>query len=217
MRAITSVHDAVREIVTRNRPMYDSIKMGIANYTAIAARIRPDVERHTGAPANLSTIVVAVKRYADSFDRSADPDAENALEGARLSLTDGMMGVSFTERGLEGDPFALLDRFSEITRNYEIFRMSDTFSIITEDASAARDFFGGVGGGSSFRGGLAKIMISWSGGQSRSDIVSYVAEILHAGGIELSNAFFGQDSVTIILAEEDAPHAYELLRSHISR
>ncbi|RNJ72071.1 MAG: ACT domain-containing protein, partial [Thaumarchaeota archaeon S15] len=62
-----SVHDAVREIITHNRSLYDCVKMGIANYTALAERIRPAVERQTGAPANPNTIVVAIKRYADSF------------------------------------------------------------------------------------------------------------------------------------------------------
>lgn len=212
-----SIHNAVREIITHNRTMHDCIKMGIANYTAIAAKIQPDVERHIGALANTNTIVVAVKRYADSFERLDEPASGDVLKDARLSLTDGMMGISFTASGLDGDPFSVLDRFSEITNDYEFFRMSDTFSVITEDAAAARDFFGGVGGQSRLSGGLAKIRISWSGEQNRSDVVSYVAEVLHDGGIELSNVFFGHDNVTIILDERNAARAYELLRSRVSR
>lgn len=212
-----SIHDAVREVITHNRSMHDCIKMGIANYTAIAAKILPDIERYIGAPANLNTIVVAVKRYADSFEHKEDPMEMNVLRGTKLSLSDGMMGISFTTRGLDDDLFAILDRFSEITNDYEFVRLSDTFSVITEDVVASRDFFKNVGGKSHLDVGLAKIRISGSNKQSISDTVSYVAEILHAGDIDLINVFFGHDSITIILKEQDASRAYELLRSHVSR
>ncbi len=214
--ALASVHDAVREILTHNRSMHDCIKMGIANYTAIAAKIQPDVEAHTGVPANLNTIVVAVKRYADSFEHTDEAD-EGALKDTRLSLTDGMIGISFEAHDMKGDPFAILDRFSDITDDYEFFRMADTFSVITEDIAAVRDFFGDVGGGGSLVPGLAKIRIAKADEQSRSDTVSFVAEILHDRGIEIVNAFFGRDTVTIILKEQDAARAYEILRSYASR
>ncbi|NDB52065.1 MAG: ACT domain-containing protein, partial [Nitrosopumilaceae archaeon] len=69
MRATNiSVPEAVREIITRNRSIYDCMKMDVINYTALAVKIQPDVERQMGNPVNLNTIVVAIKRYADSFE-----------------------------------------------------------------------------------------------------------------------------------------------------
>ena len=53
--------------------------------------------------------------------------------------------------------------------------------------------------------------------QNSSDVVSYVSEILHNNGIELVNAFFGQDNIVIVLHEKDAARAYEILRGEISR
>ena len=41
MRAINvSVPDAVREIITRNRSIYDCVKMDLVNYTALAVKIQ---------------------------------------------------------------------------------------------------------------------------------------------------------------------------------
>ena len=40
-----SVTEAIREIVTRNRSIYDCMKMDIINYTALAVKIQPNVER----------------------------------------------------------------------------------------------------------------------------------------------------------------------------
>jgi uncharacterized ubiquitin-like protein YukD len=68
-----------------------------------------------------------------------------------------------------------------------------------------------------FSTGLAKIRISIPVHQNQSDVVSYVAEVLHVNGIELSNAFFGQDNITIILNENDAARAYDILHSDIMR
>jgi len=68
-----------------------------------------------------------------------------------------------------------------------------------------------------FSSGLAKIRISIPTNQNQSDVVSYVAEILHDNGIELVNAFFSQENITIILNERDASKAYEILHSDIVR
>lgn len=217
MRATgASVHDAVREIITHNRSLYDCVKMGIANYTALAERIRPAVERQTGGPANLNTIVVAIKRYADSFggrggEAGGPPDG--ALRDARLSLTDGVVGVSIAARDLDGDPLDIIGRIAEATDKYEFFSVSGSFSLIVEDAAGARDVLEDVGGRGRLSRGLAKITITVPEGHTHSDIVSYVAELLHDGGIELVNAFFGHDVVTVLLAERDAARAYDLLRS----
>jgi len=64
-----SVPDAVREIITRNRSIYDCIKMGLINYTSLAIKLQKEVESHVGGPVNPNTIVVAIKRYADSFEK----------------------------------------------------------------------------------------------------------------------------------------------------
>ena len=48
-----SVPDVVRDIITRNRSIYDCMKMDIINYTALAVKIQPEVERILGNPINL--------------------------------------------------------------------------------------------------------------------------------------------------------------------
>ena len=63
-----SVPDVVREIIPRNRSIYDCMMMDVINYTALAVKIQADVEKTVGNSVNLNTIVVAIKRYADSFD-----------------------------------------------------------------------------------------------------------------------------------------------------
>ena len=141
------------------------------------------------------------------------------MKNARLALTDGIMDVKFSIKDSNQiDPMAILDKFSKITNNYEFFRMSDSFRFLTEDMEDIRQIFGNVSDREDvFSTGLAKIKITIPNSQNQSDVVSYVAEVLHANGIELVNAFFSQDNIVIILNEKDASRAYEILHSDIMR
>lgn len=213
-----SVPEVVREIITRNRSIYDCMKMDLINYTALAVKIQPEVEKALGNSVNLNTIVVAIKRYADSFETKDEIRDESVLKNARLALTDGMMDIKFSIKDSEMDPMAILDKFSKITNNYEFFRLSDSFRFLTEDIDDVRRIFENIPNRDDFFStGLAKIRISIPVNQNQSDVVSYVAEVLHENGIELVNAFFSQDSITIILRGVDASKAYDILHSEISR
>lgn len=217
--ASLSVPDVVREIVTRNRSIYDCMKMDVINYTALAVKIQPEVERLLGNPINLNTIVVAIKRYADSFETKEDVKEQSVLKNARLSLTDGILDVSFSldEIG-EQETMNLMNKFSELKSDYEFFRLTDSFRLLTEDLVDVRQLIESFPGVKNFfNTGLAKIKIRIPQDQNRSDVVSYVAEILHSNGIELINAYFSQDDIVVALNEKNASRAYELLRAEISR
>jgi aspartokinase len=214
-----SVPEVVREIITRNRSIFDCMKMDLINYTALAVKIQPDVERVLGNSVNLNTIVVAIKRYADSFEVKDEVEEKSVLQNARLALTDGIMDIKISSGDFEGmDPLTILDKFSKITSNYDFFRSSDSFRFLTEDLDDIRQIFDTLPNREEiFSTGLAKIRISIPTNQNKSDVVSYVAEVLHKNGIELVNAFFSQDSIIIILNEKDASRAYEILHSDIIR
>ena len=214
-----SVPEVVKEIITRNRSIYDCMKMDLINYTALAVKIQPEIERIIGNSVNLNTVVVAIKRYSDSFENKEAIKEESVLKNARLSLTDGIMDIKFSvQESSEMDPTAILDKFSKVTNNYEFFRMSDSFRFLTEDMEDIRQIFSNFSNRDDvFSTGLAKIRISIPNSQNKSDVVSYVAEVLHANGIELVNAFFSQDNIIIILNEKDSSRAYDILHSDIMR
>ena len=214
-----SIPEVVREIITRNRSIYDCMKMDLINYTALAVKIQPEIERILGNSVNLNTVVVAIKRYADSFEIKENVKDESILKNARLALTDGIMDIKFSIKDSnEMDPRVILDKFSKITSNYEFFRVSDSFRFLTEDMEDIRQIFDNISNRDDmFNTGLAKIRISIPDSQNQSDVVSYVAEVLHVNGIELVNAFFSQDSIIIILNENNASRAYDVLHSDIMR
>ena len=214
-----SVPEVVREAITRNRSIFDCLKMDLINYTALAVKIQPDVEKVLGNSVNLNTIVVAIKRFADSLEIREDVEEQSVLKNARLALTDGIIDIKFSLKDSQDiDPLTILDKFSKITTNYDFFRSSDMFRFLAEDLEDIRQIFDVIPNRENiFSTGLAKIRISIPNNQNKSDVVSYVAEVLHDNGIELVNAFFSQDSITLILNERDASRAYDILHSDIIR
>jgi aspartokinase len=214
-----SIPEIVREMITRNRSIYDCMKMDLINYTALAVKLQPEIEKILGNTVNLNTIVVAIKRYADSFEIKDEIKEESVLKNARLALTDGIMDIKFSAKDSgEIDPMSILEKFSKITNNYEFFRVSDSFRFLTEDVEDIRQIFDDFAiRDNLFNTGLAKIKITIPITQNKSDVVSYIAEVLHANGIEIVNAFFSQENVIIILNERDGSRAYEILRTEIIR
>jgi hypothetical protein len=112
MRATSmSIPEVVREIITRNRSIYDCMKMDLINYTALAVKIQPEIEKILGNSVNLNTVVVAIKRYADSFEIKEEVKEESVLKNARLALTDGFLGF-LTRLDFLQKIWKILGRFS---------------------------------------------------------------------------------------------------------
>ena len=214
-----SVPEAVRDIVTNNRSIHDCMKMDLINYTALALKIQPQVEKMLGNPVNPNTIVVAIKRFADSFEKKENVSEQPPLKDARLSVTDGVLDVRIPRDAFQiGQASSLFDQFSKIDPDYEFFRLADSFRFLTEDMDEVRKLLQTLPNAQSkFSTGLTRISIGIPAGSNRSDVGSYVADLLHANGIEWDDAYFSKDKMIITLNSKDASKAYDILRSEISR
>ena len=218
MRLVTArVPEVVREIITQNRSIYDCMKMDVINYTALAVKIQSEVEKHIGNSVQLNTIVVAIKRFADSLEQKEEVKKESILKNARLSVTDGIMDIKFSSNDFGSDDAAsLMNKFSKINSDYEFIRLADSFRVLTEDMDDIRKLLVPFPHEQNYSTGLAKIKILIPE-ENRSDAASYIPEILHANGIEIVNAFFSPENIIIVLKEKDASKAYDILRSEIGR
>ena len=212
-----SVPDVVREIITRNRSIHDCMAMDVINYTALAVKIQPEVEKQIGNPIHLNTIVVAIKRYADAFEKNEEVVDEPVLKDARLSMTDRIMGMQWTMKDLLDQDMAKM--FAEAEKafsNSEFFRLGDSFIVLADDTDVTRRIFQNFPKENLYSSGLAKIRIQVPE-QNRADILSFVTGILHRNNIELVDALFSRNGIVLFLKEDQAPLAYEKLRSEIPR
>src|SRR6266700_3245427 len=88
----TSVPEAVREILTRNYPVYQCLKMKLMNFHSLAEFIQPHVQQLSGKEASINTLVVAIKRFSDTYPttkaRVARPQRRENLAFKRHSRRD---------------------------------------------------------------------------------------------------------------------------------
>src|SRR2546425_12789745 len=92
-----SVPEAVREILTRNYPVYQCLKMKLMNFHSLAEFIQHQVQQLSGKEASINTLVVAIKRFSDTLSISNSPDPSKVLNDTRLSLSSGIVDVTIRE------------------------------------------------------------------------------------------------------------------------
>jgi len=212
-----SIPDVVREIITRNRSIHDCMAMDVINYTALAVKIQPQVEKQIGNAVQLNTIVVAIKRYADAFEKNEEVVDEPVLKDARLSMTDRIMGMRWTMKDLlDRDMAKMFAEAEKAFSNSEFFRLGDSFTVLADDSDVTRRIFQNFPKENLYSSGLAKIRIQVPE-QNRADILSFVTGILHRNSIELIDALFSQNGIVLFLKEDQAPLAFEKIRSEIPR
>jgi len=212
-----SIPDVVRELITRNRSIHDCMAMDVINYTALAVKIQPQVEKQIGNAVQLNTIVVAIKRYADAFEKNENVVDEPVLKDARLSMTDRIMGMRWTMKDLlDRDMAKMFAEAEKAFSNSEFFRLGDSFTVLADDSDVTRRIFQNFPKENLYSSGLAKIRIQVPE-QNRADILSFVTGILHRNSIELVDALFSQNGIVLFLKEDQAPLAFEKIRSEIPR
>ena len=223
---IPSVSRAIRDILFSNSIYMNSLKLGIANYTALAIKIKPEVEKIVGSQININTIVVSIKRIADSIqqqqseqDLKISQDEKEMTTGARISLTGSILDVEF-DKEMENIEkiFDLFDRESDI--RFNIFQSKNHIKLFIENISDIKKILSNdpqkVVGLSSIKEGVSMITISlpWQGNEFRKtyQLLDLISNILYNNEILLHNAFFTPNEIVLIISDIDAAKVYELLR-----
>jgi len=235
-----SVPQAIRTILASNNLYFQALLSGIANYTALAQKIKPAVEEITGIEVQIGTIVVAIKRFADTLikeqEKEDKPDINNRMGGARMSLTGSIIDIDFSDKEFD-EIFNLLDEvFENESGSYNLIQTNKQLTLFAEDieeirnivSTASKRFDGKI------KEGLSKITITLpssaaataidSSDQERRqpnqkpdyNMLSLVSDVLYNNQISLYNAFFAPNEIVLILNNKDAAKAYELLRAKIS-
>lgn len=208
-----SVPHAVREIIGSNTLFFQALSTGIANYTALAQKIKPDVEKLTKSEVNVNTLVVAIKRFADSLD-GIDYEYHPIFEGVRMSLTGSIIDIDFHETE---DVYQVLDEIFELGSGYNMFRTNKQIRLFAEDIDEIRTMFKSSHklAAGEIKDGLSKITITvQSDKENTYEVLSLVLSLLHNNRIPLYNAFFTQNEIVLILGMNDAAKAYEVIREN---
>jgi hypothetical protein len=225
-----SVPQAIKEILSSNNLYLQALLAGIANYTALAQKIKPDVERLTASEVNVGTIVVAIKRFVDNLQSKRDIDKISAsndypiVEDVRMSLTGSIIDVDFNESTFDQFSFILDEIFDkETSHKYNLFQTDKQIRLLLDDVEeirntavrASKKFDGKI------RGGLSKItiiipsLLNNNNKKTYHRFISSVSDIIYNSRIELQDAFYTPNEIVLVLNDKDAARAYELLRAKI--
>ena len=226
---IPSVSRAIKDILFSNSIYINSLKLGIANYTALAIKIKPELDKIIGSEVNINTIVVSIKRLADTLQQNQDLDSiaqeeKENLMGARISLTGSMLDVEF-DKEIENieKVFELFDRESDI--RFNIFQSKNHMNLFIENISEIKKIFSNhsqIINPSKIKEGVSMITISLPWGEETElrktyQLLSMISNILYDNQVFLHNAFFTPNEIVLIINETDAAKVYELLRVKFHR
>jgi aspartokinase len=214
-----SVPEAVREILTRNYPVYQCLKMKLMNFHSLAEYIQPQVQQLSGKEASINTLVVAIKRFSDSLTSDKNPDASKVLKDARISLSSGIVDV--TIRVPRNQFSAIVKQISnvagELSEFPHIFPLSNSIKLILPAEDYAL-----ISGKlehpreATTQANVSKLILNLSPhAEMTPGIASYITEMLFRNGVNILDAFLGYGDIIMVVDDKDGPLAYDVLQREI--
>jgi hypothetical protein len=215
-----TISAVVADLLTRNHPVYEHIRMGLINYHALAAMIKPTVDRAAGRDVNVSTIVVIIKRFSDAQSKLGLPPTMSVLKNSKMTLSSGVVDVRINPKreAFITELKRLVELSAELNERPYIFPLVSSIKIIA-DASDYEKLKAALKSRYTLqpRMKMAKITMRLSEEAQKSPgIAAYVTGLLYRNGITITDAFLGYDDIILILDESDGPRAYTILEEETS-
>ena len=214
-----SVPEAVREILTRNYPVYQCLKMKLMNFHSLAEFIQPQVQQLSGKEASINTLVVAIKRFSDTLSNSKNPDTSKVLKDARISLSSGIVDVTIRAPRTQFSAIVkeLSDAAGELSEFPHIFPLSNSIKLILpgEDYALVQkkmEHLKEV----VIQANVSKLTLNLSPrAEMTPGIASYITELLFRNGVNILDAFLGYGDIIMVVDDKDGPLAYDILQREI--
>ena len=210
----SSVQEAVRVIITQNPYLYRGLRMQVINYSAVARYIQDQVQDMAGNEVDPNTIVTAIMRFSREASDEEISQPESALAGARFNLVTDIVDV--TIRTSPQDQITLLEQLYGLQKrgaNIKIHQYQGSLKILTT-SHEMHDFMQDLWQYEPvIREGYAELNIQLAQETSRYDRIAMLTDLLFRHGVHLVNAFFSQGEISLIINEEDASTAFEVLLS----
>lgn len=211
-----SVQDAVRVIITRNPYLYRGLRMQVINYSATARYIQEEVETLAGDPVDPNTIVTAIMRFSKEATETATPQHRGALYGGQISLQTDIKELTF--KASPREHASIVKKLVELQEqgyrlNYVLFPGS--LKVITTSESITPVMQELWQYEPTMKEGYTQLNVTLAHGDERYDRIALITDLLFRFGVHMVDAFFSKDEISLILQEEDASKAFEVLRTQI--
>jgi hypothetical protein len=218
-----SVPEAVESIVIHNQVFHTSLKLRIVNYHALAKVIKSEVEKLTGKPTTVNTLVVAIKRLSDTLTqgRKEHYPPSDTLRDATITLTSDVADI--TIRSKKSQFLNILKRIVELSSRLDeppdLFKSPNFIKLIANEKEYESLIRPELGGGYDIEemAGLSKLTLHLSRPEKKdSGFALFISELLYRQGINMVHSYIDEDTI-ILVKKEDAPRAYDILQQEIMR
>jgi hypothetical protein len=213
----------VGSIITHNQSFHTSVKLGIVNYHALAGVIKPEVEKITGKPTTINSLVVAIKRFSDTLLRENKdlPAPFKILKDATITLTSDVADVTIRPKKTEF--LSILKKIVELSSQLDeapdLFKSPNLIKLVAGEKEYRSVIRAGLG--KSHFGkelmGLSKLTLHLSPtAKMDQGFALFITELLYRNGIETVHSYIDEDTI-ILVKKADAPKAYEIIDREIIR
>lgn len=209
-----TVQDAVRVIIARDPYLYRGLRMRVINYSAAARYIHEDVENLAGDQVDTNTIVTAIMRFSRETQHQRIRERRLPLTNSRLNLVTDVKEltikasprdqVEIIEQLLDLQRRGLRVKFHQFPGSIKVITTSEA---ITEIMQSLWQYEPEVGEG------YAELNITVLDSANRMDRIALLTDLLFRNGVHMVDAFFTGDEMSLIIREEDASKAFDVLRS----
>ncbi len=215
-----TVTQAVREILTSNKFYREVLQSGIANVTALAEKIKPEIENMVDTDVTINTVLAAIKRLSDHLDKYPNSQTfeRKILRDIKFSLTDSVFDVGFEESEIDEFITVLFDRlFRRGELDFYLFQTSKHCSLFT----ANPNLFGELEqkfAGHSKENKLTKITLEYSEVKDEyilTQLLYEISNILYSTQIKIHSAFFTNSEITFIVENRNAIRLYDRIQQQL--
>ncbi|MCS7386653.1 MAG: ACT domain-containing protein [archaeon GB-1867-005] len=215
-----SVAEAVRRIILQHPSITDCIKMGVINYSALAARIKPEVEKTTGRRnVRIEAIKMALIRFSDELikdNKILENKIREVIANTVLELKSDIVVLTVRQEALTDKLDSLMKRVVA-SRFFQLTQGLQTFTLIFDGRELKKvvEIIGEDDIEVFIDNQSAIILLSPRSVIEVPGVISYITALLARKGINITQIISCHEDTILIVDRKDASKAFATLEKAI--
>ncbi|ABM80178.1 ACT domain-containing protein [Hyperthermus butylicus] len=215
-----SLSEIVRRLVDADPCVRDCLARGIVNYSELARRIKPLVEREAKRGASLEAVKAALVRYASRLrEQNIQTPQRRLLEVLAKSALELRTGVTVATVRLHALPRLVEAAAALVGRTRLLFLMQSIASVTITVSSEYFDYIEQRVGRENFievyPDQAVLVIVSPPAVVETPGFTAYITSILARNGININQIESVYTDTILVLSLDDALRAFQLLREAI--
>jgi len=211
---MNSITQAVREVLESDWLLVRMLQSGVANFTALATKIKPIIENRVGAPVSINAVVAALNRLSYMHKSDLDIQGEDKLSlGIRLSLSDCVFDLVAENLDLN----QLMVIYEKLRKSayvpFGLFLTSNKCRFYIDNNSTENNMEEELPAGLKSENRFTKIKIDFASQPAAvpNTLIYEISSLLYKSHIDVHSAFFTPSGIVLVVENNKAAKLYETL------